>query len=492
MSKTVDQILRKVGAQKMEASLQGTTTQQLQTLRQICKEQGIAFPTEDKEPQQAYALGTRKKIKTYQRQETNLDPSQYVVQDGFLRNADETEAQQINTVRPQATGYCIMTAEQASSWTSANKTMSSDELALIVLGPLIGPTTLQTQSVEVPVRDKHERESLIAATVVQLGEKHIKTRLERDAAVPTKPTTVIAWTAWKDEYTEEAWQRLTRNPVECLQTSLKENGQEEMPSTWGRSYRNGTAPCTQDSATSVQLHSSVQTDRLEGLLMKSGFQGWYPTPKAKEGRAMQEWRVIWLTESKAEIIRCSTEINHAGLVRNDKTYGIRVAADKFDHAWKQLHPNKEPPSSVRTQYLYKLEPLPWGTTKEMLEKWGEAQKWGLRPIKQLGGRAWLIGTEQQKPQGILAFNTQALIATLLPPKNAKPERQILAGARRPLGMPDKQKDTQPNDPWLSNNPQRAGAQTPAQPRQIDGPVETKFKETDEKVAKLESAMKELQ
>lgn len=126
----------------------------------------------------------------------------------------------------------------------------------------------------------------------------------------------------------------------------------------------------------------------------------------------------------------------------------------------------------------------------MLSEWGEAQGWPLKPIKQLGARAWLLGAEKHKPEGILSFNTQVVIATYLPPKHQHQERQVLAGPRQPT----KPRATETNfgttpthqqDPWMTWIRNKGGAQThtPA--------AQTRFKAADERMAKLERTMQDM-
>ena len=503
VSKLIDQLMRKTSAQYMDSVLQGSHVAKLQALRNACQENGITFPTDDRNAQQVFAATQKRKAaKVTQRKEDDLDPAQFTVPKGFFRNEDDTAAEAVATIRPHTTGYCLATAAQADTWIQGNKVVTPDELAIVVLGALQNKTSLKTQMIELPAKDSHQRDVLLAATLVQMGEKSIRTNVENKPTVPETPVEIVAWTAWKDDFSEEHWSGLVLNPLKTLRDALSQEGLDTtLVSVWGRSCRAGRTPCSPLQATSLQMHSTIHAEKLETLLSRSGYNGWYATPKAKGGRALEAWKVVWIAPAKQTVITWSTDLKyHSGIVRNDKQWGLRFRADKFEEAWKTIFPDKDTPSAIRTTHLYKVEPLPWGVTSKMLSDWGTAQGWAIKPIKQLGARAWLLGTESHKPEGILSFNAQVVIATFLPPRHQQQERQILAGPRqnqvRSTETPARQTAAPTSDPWMDAWLKKTGSASipagqPAQPRAVEGPVEQRFKASDERIAKLEKSLQDI-
>lgn len=120
-----------------------------------------------------------------------------------------------------------------------------------------------------------------------MGEKCIETYLNKKQVKET-PVSIVAWTAWKEDFTEDHWTALVLNPQKILREALYQEGLDTaLVSVWGRSCRAGRNPCSPLKATSMQIHSSVHEDQIENLLGRSGYNGWHATPKAKGGRALE-------------------------------------------------------------------------------------------------------------------------------------------------------------------------------------------------------------
>ena len=66
-----------------------------------------------------------------------------------------------------------------------------------------------------------------------------------------------------------------------------------------------------------------------------------------------------------------------GLVEGRDGMGLRFKREDFAAAWKVIHPAKEMPPDLHGAALIKLQPLPFGTSKDMLSQWAMTYKCAL-------------------------------------------------------------------------------------------------------------------
>lgn len=136
-----------------------------------------------------------------------------------------------------------------------------------------------------------------------------------------------------------------------------------------------------------------------------------------------------------------------GLVRNKATKGLRFPAEAFDDAWREIHGDRPAPSGVLIQHMFRLEPVPHGTTSNMLAQWADVIGWQFCAIKALGPRCWLIGSQTMPPSGLLTFNSQPVLVKLIPTKNSMSVSPILVGPKPSAGKQLKPQDD-PHGPYF--------------------------------------------
>lgn len=149
-----------------------------------------------------------------------------------------------------------------------------------------------------------------------------------------------------------------------------------------------------------------------------------------------------------------------------------------------------------TSRIFKLESLPFGVTSTMLTAWAEHISWPLKPLRAVGPRAWLIGTEQDPPSTQLHFNSSPILAREL---NSKPQafnNPIVAGPRpsKPSHAAANQDNYQLiGDPWANwTGPRPTAPAAPIAASTTIGPTEQQFAQQADRLNKLETAMQEMQ
>ena len=181
-------------------------------------------------------------------------------------------------------------------------------------------------------------------------------------------------------------------------------------------------------------------------------------------------------------------------------YGIRTNYKDYEQAWKSAYPERTVPLQIKTELTYKLEHLPFGCTREMVENRGQALSWPIKGIRKVEGRACIIGAAHAKPDGPIAFNGEIIIATQLPQKTTR-DTGVLAGPRpRPnTGSTSSHKEAMQADAWGAYISRHWGSgiapinKPPApkdnpHPRTVDGPTEKRFEEQEQRIMQLEKSL----
>ena len=492
---TVETLHDQCGIPKLQQILIGPTqSQKLKDIKQACGEVGIRFPTPPAPTNQANPLGPSKN-KRRKESSVEINPADYKVDTGFFLSADGQPALQLLQLRANASGFCIVNPSEATPWLRANQAISTDELGVIVLGKLHVETTLKHEPVTMPCTDHSGQSVLLSGTLIQLGGKTLTFAKGDPKQVDAVAGHLMSVTLFKDDWSPDRWLDATSNPLSFITRALEhENLKDCVQAMWGRSLRAGRAQATPAQATSVQIHCTVVDSKKDKLLQASGLNSLFFTPKTRDGRVDEAYKIVWIEGDLAQATGLATQSPHClGLVKGRSSYGLRFAEDKFIEAWAKIHPGQSPPTRSSGSLTFKIEGLPFGCTCDMLTKWGEKISWKLVPFKALGPSAWLVKSDQQVPPGLLHFNTMPVLVRYLPPKDVD-KTPLLVGPR-PKHSSQIREPSAPSggDPWANyTGPRLQPASIAATPtRQLDGPVASKMKEQDEKIATLQSDLKKL-
>eukprot|EP00438_Fugacium_kawagutii_P034411 Skav207746 [mRNA] locus=scaffold362:500483:504226:- [translate_table: standard] len=418
-------------------------------------------------------------------------PQDYAVQDGFLVAADGTTAQPLTEVDAKKSGYVMVDFENCLPWLRMNETISSDELALVLLGEIPGHVTTQLvhESCAIPCIDPQERCVLIKCTIIQLGQRHIKPMKLDAHTIAHDPTTLVSITLWKTDWLQ-SWDQITRSPYAFVK---QQPGCGELLNIWGKSFRSGKTATTPADSQSLQVHATLKDTALLSFLHKSGLNGLWAVPKTTQGAICSSWKTIWLstTMDLGQIKVLSATIpGYAGLVRSKNRYAVRVHKSDYAKAWKALYPDEAVPDSIDIVRTFKVEHLPFGTTSAAMSSWLTHVGWTARPLRAVGPRAWIVGGPAGPPAGQLAFNASPVLIKELTGNSPATSHPIVAGpktCKRATGLAPLQ-----GDPWAAWEGPRIQPQQSAAPRQLEGPIEAKFQSQETKFTQIEQAITQLQ
>lgn len=379
------------------------------------------------------------------------NPEEYVIQDGFLCNEDGTPIPQIGDITAKATGIILTSTEKAKPWLREGQLISPDELGVAVIGKEVGDSALQSIPVNIPCLDKDNRAVILSCQLYQLGEKKVTTVKNVTQPVVHEPCEIVAMTLWKQDWETKDWDAIVDQTTNFLRQVWKKCGVDNaILSIWGKSMRHNRQPTTAMHASSVQVHCTVQKKALEQVLSLSGFNSIYSVPKDEKGRINQDYKVIWLDGDITHLKFLASKVSSCqGLVKVKNTLGLRFHARAFKDAWDILCPHKPHPVDISINHIFRIEPLPYGCTNDMLLQWSKVMGWAFKPIKASGAKSWIVGASEAPKNHFLTFNGEPVLAKLLPPKQQVSASPILAGPQPSRVSAKPADEVFQNDPWAS-------------------------------------------
>ena len=315
------------------------------------------------------------------RQTMYLNPAEYQLDCSCFLNEDGSHPNQITDFRGGMTGVCLVDADMAKPWLHSNKQLSSDELGMLILGPLPVKCDLDHQEVVVPGWDRMQQHVLLSATLVQFGAKKLAPKQWEKTIFTANISKVVAFTLWRQDWTKEEWGAALSQTNQFIREIFASQGVHAIVAFWGRSLRSGRSQATPDNATSMQIHASIESENYLKLLTLTGFNKVWAAPKLESGRLSDEFRILWLPATVDDLQKAAamsaTMSGNCGLVRGRSNFGIRLSKASFESAWKHLHPSEPCPPDIPSTFVYKLEPLPFGSNPQVLFGMGKAREVGL-------------------------------------------------------------------------------------------------------------------
>ena len=398
-------------------------------------------------------------------------------------------------IRAQTSGLCLASGQQASAWLREGKPISSDELGILVLGPM-QDTELPTQAVTFPCLNRDGAKVLLHGTLVQLGSKSIKCKTTSQAPIVADSCALVAIALCKTDFSEPDWHEALQATQNFIRKILRQDQLDQfMPAIWGRSLRSGRSPASPHQATSIQVHCTFEKDKLNQILKASGFNSLYCAPKQENGNLSADFRLIWIGNDMVAAVAKSAQVAGClGLVKG-RNGALALLFDKqsYKQAWKVLCPDQALPQSSDQDKTFKLQGLPFGCTDQMLRQWSQHVGWTCQPHKALGPTTWLVrASEKPKDNEILMFNNQPILLTYLAPKSNANTQVLLGPKSKTTPMQDPLTHADPWQGWqpTSRAPRPSVTPAPAPPA-ISGPIEAKFQTHDDQIAKLQADMSRL-
>ena len=363
-------------------------------------------------------------------------------------------------------GVFLLDAHEASSFQETHS-QSTQPCIMVLLGPTCPIQDRECKPGNLPALDSKGNKVVIAACTHFLGQAKVVMHGADQDEISVEATSVLAFTAWRSETTEQLWSDLCEGPLRALWKLFSiEPAKSVVTRPWGRSWRADGKPVESDHAESFQVHVRVYSSIISTVLAQSGSQGVFVNPKSSEGTTIDpNYAIVWLRDkTRSQALEEAKKIpEQAGLVlsfRGKKGYGVRVPSSVYEEAQGLLNPSLPKQSHIPATCYVKLSPLPHGVTHDDIRQWLEKQALRMRPIRCLAANTWLLAAANKIDAcHYLWGRSTVLIAPVQHNHQIKPT--ILAGGTRDMTLPqpstsassssDKQRpDTW--DPWSNWHP----------------------------------------
>ena len=477
------------------------STTRPQSFRLMCSNCEIVLPNKTNQIAKTQAKFQKIARDEANRNKRNIDVTKYRLIPEYFRLEDGNAAPINTAFSPCVSGVTMVNASQASQWLVQKGKLASDELALFIVGDIAPEEDERLQRLSVPAYNEQGDKVLIGGWLLQLGERQITTISSDEATVQTLDVRVCSVTLWAVDFTAEQWKIAVEQPVKFAKKLLEHDQlHQAIKSPWGRSMRAGKHPAGPQNATSVQFHCEVRIKDLRPLLRRSGFNKVFVLPKDHDGKPDASWRIIWTDMDISKVETVATPIaGTAGLVKGNRSFGIRVEKAAFNNLWETLNPGRDPPQQVPQGALWKATPMPLGLDKDIIQEWARNYNWECFPIKSLGSRTWLIQAPDPPSNDLMCFNGTPIIIRKVPPRANQPQTGILAGPRSQQSV---EKDTsvfRQGDPFLdswanwrpSTAPSSSAPSVSTKAESGVGPTTSRLDLQDKKIQELQQAVEKI-
>ena len=493
----LDHVQKKAGNQQLLFLDQQEGSKRWEHLQRLCEKIEVDCPKPDPGPDTARARSSRIHSKD---QAKSLDFANTVIESGFFITADDKPAAILKHVVVKGTGVCLTSANEAQQWLQDNAPISGDPLAVLI--PSDQPVQFERphQEIIAPMRDPQGRAILVSANMYQLGQTDIRTAEMQSKVIDLRAESHVLLGLHNDEFKQEEWERITANPVREARVLLRELGWTAVFSkVWGRRYTRHNVQVQPHAAEYVSFRAMIPAEEEEDMLRLSGAKGLYAVSFEGEGKPKKQYKIVWVTGSKQDLLVKSASIQSHGVIRNKTGFGLRVNRESYDSVFKGLRPGEDIPVEFDAQHKWKIESLPFGTTSDGLRDWAISIGWSIKPLKFLGPRAAVLASEKTPPDGILSINGMPVLLRALDTKKKQAGSLIAGPPQKRVSESTNEDWLQTHDPWArsTTTPAPHDPRPPLPRRRHDqgtgqsGPVEQQLKEHESEITNLKKSIQQL-
>ena len=493
VSKTVEILVNKFGLPKIQSITSlPMGSAKLRALTALCEEASIVIPKPTAPTSQAKISAASWNNSKKRSGDMPIDPCDFTLVKGFFLNQDSTPCEQLSSLRAQCNGVILVTPEQAAPWIQEGQKLSADELGMIVLGKIGISKAFDVQDVTFPCTNPDGQRVLLTGQMFQLGAKEVTFQKGDPKQVAHEDAQLVAITLFKQDWNSDDWNDVVHSTIPFIRNQLQQYGLELPLAIWGKSMRNGKASASPLQATSLQVHATFTSSKIDKILQRSGFNKIFLTPKQPDGRLCSTFKIIWIEGDICKVSALSAQCTAClGMIRGKTSLGLRFKDADFASAWSVLNPNMPLPAKTSGDQVYKIEGLPFGCTGDMIQTWAKAIKWDCMPFRAMGPQSWLVKTDDPPPDGVPMFNTHPVLIRHLPPRQTQ-QPPLLLGPRPKASDKPENNQNLAVDPWASwKGPRLTPSAAAAPSRSIDGPVEAKFKAQAEQISMLQNDLKKI-
>ena len=410
--------------------------------------------------------------------------------DGLFKNADGSNATVHREWAMAKSGLFLAPPRNFQSIMEGKVEISKDEHSFLSTVKVLVPLPYEQEEIVIPASDGKQR-ALLKLYMVHLGEAKVQLHLGTNAQIDTAETHTLSLISHRDEWTDEAWMDLQKSPVKTILAYFENSRLQDV---WGRAWQSQGKICSQERAELFACLCRAKPDQARQMLKQSGFTAMpvYVSPKPETKGAdypicYASHRVYWTAKDRDHCMKISMAHPHLGMVRNRKTFGLRVEDAVFQKIWGEERPADEVPKMIRIRSRWRVTGIPAFAEFGHVQKWLDQVKWRAKVLKKLRNCTWMVGADSTPPESTLSFNGQPILLEEMT-GGTKHEPVIMAGS---LDKSTAQQVQAAEDPWLQNDPwskMKAPTGTNVTMRSTPAPTATAISAQDQKLQKMQEQL----
>lgn len=418
-----------------------------------------------------------------------IDASQVVIPSTVFQQDDGSTIPQVaaHDIHAQTKGIVVLNIDDAMPYFGLREQISQEGLGLLVLEHNDKRLPPVHQVVRFPATCVGTQEPmLVTAALFQLGKKEVGRNIPKERSkVDEISTMVIRAVLFRDEFKRVAWEDFSKKPVKHLfeMEPFEDIINGAIIDVWDRQHLTKVfKKCRQEEAELFLVTFRVATTDGQNILQFSGKDGVYFEPRSENGRQPHpSFRVVWIPKMTLGAVHLArqTAPKPTWVVRNGDRFGLRASIEDIEeiHA---IHKPDIPFMDGSSVQNYRIEPLPFGTTKQSLMRAFKAWGWEARPIQPQGqtrdhqGVAWTAVAATNPTHWVYTMEHGDVVVSIHKPSK---EQSSSSTAGAPLASnrtlkhlsehrpaPAQPVETsgdpfQSNDPWAQWQPTTANRQT---------------------------------
>lgn len=230
---------------------------------------------------------------------------------------------------------------------------------------------------------------------------------------------------YRDEASEEGWESF-----ESLATFLRGlgfNATAYLRQVWFVAFYERNRRCSKDKAQYLHGFLKVPDNRHLELLRLSGTRGFYASSRSAERSVDQRYKVIWLDGLTLEEARLQLRatVDHAGLVRSKRGFGVRVGAAQYGLIRQKLLPGA-PESSGSDEggdKKFRLLGVPQALDRSGLKKVLQELGWTAKVLRSQGFQCWVVASANNPPNRSFSIDDVQVVITA----DMQPQHPVVGG-----------------------------------------------------------------
>eukprot|EP00438_Fugacium_kawagutii_P011043 Skav217110 [mRNA] locus=scaffold1627:189603:194675:- [translate_table: standard] len=447
-----------------------------------------------------------KVLQPVQASDISIPPGVFVYPDG-------SPVRQIELRQIQAEGKGLVVCGEADVQPFLQKDpISKEGLVFLILNPSQQMQDQQGGAIRVPAQCRSTGEPMLVSVVLlQAGMVVIKRNIPHVlSTVPEVQVCTLKVFMYRDQIAN--WTELTQAPVKYMLSQLpwlsscrrrdckcpawhRDQAPDDGPTSveplldiWGRDFLSPSFRRVRPQEAEMFVCSCrLRGDLLHKVLHLSGQNGLYFEPRSDDGKGPHEgYLTVWLqklefTEACAATAKATRPTS---LIRVAKRYGLKVAKADAQTIHQQFR-GDAPFLGNGQATVYQLGPLPWGTSRQGLQKLFSQWGWPAVPLQPAGKSAcqkglvwWARATTPPSHSVVTMSHGDIIIVKRDAEVIAKPQvPRVEASSRTRSSLSGQTQVTQLlEDPWAAaaSHLPRAQAITQSHLEQLEARLEQKI------------------